>query len=59
VTEKGCGIVLGDFKEIATAIERITDPTAFEPLKRAASAIQNRAVFEIPEILESVLARHS
>ena len=55
VREKGVGIVLRNFTGIAQAVDGMLDPTAFERYRAATRRIENRAVFEIPEILERVL----
>lgn len=58
VTEKGLGLSLHDFRtEIVAATTRMLDPEQrFEFLKNV-SRQKNRAVFEIPPILEQILAR--
>jgi hypothetical protein len=54
VQEKGVGIVLRSFREIASAVEELLEPGALETYRARAAAIQNRAVFEIPCILEKI-----
>src|SRR5581483_11246828 len=51
VQEKEVGLTLRSFGEIAPAIRRLLEPATFEKLRANAAAIQNRAVFEIPEFL--------
>jgi UDP-N-acetylglucosamine:LPS N-acetylglucosamine transferase len=55
VKEKGAGIVLGSFREIGTAVEQLLQPGVLDRLRSNAAAIQNRAVFEIPDFFERVL----
>lgn len=55
VREKGIGIVLKNFSEIGPAIQGLLAPEEFARLKANAAAIQNRAVFEIPDILERIM----
>jgi len=55
VREQGIGIVLPNFRGIATAVEQLLEPAAYEKFRAATSRLNNRAVFEIPEILERVL----
>lgn len=57
VREKGVGVVLRSFREIGDAVERMLAGDALEEYRRRAAAIQNRAVFEIPEILEEIARR--
>lgn len=53
VREQGVGIVLRNFTEIAGAVDRMQkDLTGF---RAAVAKIENRAVFEIPPILENIL----
>jgi len=57
VREKQVGIVLDSFKHVAEGLRELLDPETFERLRRNAAAIDNRAVFEIPGILEQLLGR--
>jgi len=54
IREKGIGIVLQNFRGIAQAVDRLLDPADFERYRAATRRIENRAVFEIPEILERI-----
>jgi 1,2-diacylglycerol 3-beta-galactosyltransferase len=49
--ELRAGIVLPNFHEIARAVDELLEPAAYEGYRRAAERVQNRAVFEIPDIL--------
>ena len=55
VLEHGVGMVLPNFRRIAPAVDRMLEPSAYERYRGATERIQNRAVFEIPEILESIV----
>lgn len=55
VREKGVGIVLPSFREIRTAVEQMLKPEILGRYRANAAAIHNRAVFEIPEILERIM----
>jgi 1,2-diacylglycerol 3-beta-galactosyltransferase len=55
VTENGVGVVLKNFRGIADAVSRLLEPATFERYRKAAEALENRAVFEIPDILERIL----
>lgn len=57
VEEKGLGLVLPDFRQIDQAVESLLERGRFEQMKSRALALHNRAVFEIPDILASILSR--
>jgi 1,2-diacylglycerol 3-beta-galactosyltransferase len=54
IREQGIGIVLPDFGGIARAVEELLEPAAFERFQTATQRMHNRAVFEIPDILEEI-----
>lgn len=57
VREKGVGIVAAKFeKDIVNAVEKMLDPGAFALMRARLDAIDNRAVYEIPEMLRGILA---
>jgi 1,2-diacylglycerol 3-beta-galactosyltransferase len=55
VTEKRVGIVIKSFRNVEPAVEALLEPGKLPALKRNVGALQNRAVFEIPEFLSSLL----
>ena len=55
VIEKGVGISLHGFSGIADAVDRLLEPAAYAKYRAATEALHNRAVFEIPDILEKIL----
>ncbi len=55
VVEQRVGIVLPNFREIKTAVADLLAPENYARFRAAAEAQNNRAVFEIPEILEGIL----
>jgi hypothetical protein len=55
IVEQGVGTSVKSFKKIETAVAALLEPTAFEGYRARAAAIGNRAVFEIPDILEHIL----
>jgi hypothetical protein len=57
VVEKEVGLVLRSFAKIDAAVARLIEPTALARYRANASALHNRAVFEIPEILEKIFER--
>jgi 1,2-diacylglycerol 3-beta-galactosyltransferase len=58
VLENRLGIVLQNFSEIASGVEQLLQPETFAELRANARAYTNRAIFEVPAILEEVLERH-
>ena len=59
VTEKGYGIVVPSFKRIAPAVQRLLQGATFDEFRRRASEYSNRALFEVPAILEQTAATQS
>jgi len=58
VEERGVGIALGSFdKSVVEAVGRMVDGAQRAAFKKNVAGIQNRAVFEIPQILDSILSR--
>ena len=54
IRETGIGIVLPDFREIAHAVEQLLAPDAYRRFREATGRMHNRAVYEIPDILEQI-----
>jgi 1,2-diacylglycerol 3-beta-galactosyltransferase len=54
VIETGIGIVLPNFRGISRAVEQLLEPAAYQRFRDATVRLENRAVFEIPEILERI-----
>jgi Glycosyltransferase family 28 C-terminal domain len=52
VREQGVGIVLRNFRGIAEAVNALLEPAAYSRFRAATERLENRAVFEIAEILE-------
>ena len=55
IREQGVGIVLPNFRGIARAVGELLDPPAYARFRTATERLHNRAVFEIPNILEDIL----
>ncbi len=55
VTEKGYGIVVPSFRKIAPAVERLLDSAIFAEFRGRASQYCNRALMEVPVILERLI----
>jgi 1,2-diacylglycerol 3-beta-galactosyltransferase len=58
VTDNGYGIVVPSFKRIAQAVQRLLESATFSEFRRKTSAYSNRALFEVPIILEKC-AQHT
>jgi len=58
LTEKRLGIVLRSFGDIAQGVEELLQPHIFAELRANTHAYSNRALFEIPSILDEVVERH-
>jgi hypothetical protein len=56
VLEKGTGIVLPSFRRIVPAVEELIEPRRYASFKAAVTRTGNRAVFEVADILERLLA---
>ena len=54
VREMGVGIVLPNFRGIARAVEELLEASAYQQFRDATARLVNRAVFEIPDILERI-----
>jgi 1,2-diacylglycerol 3-beta-galactosyltransferase len=57
VTEKQVGIAVENFRNIVPAVEQLLADGTLERFRANAAALQNRAVFEIPDLLEQILER--
>jgi 1,2-diacylglycerol 3-beta-galactosyltransferase len=55
VREQGVGVVLPNFRRIARTVDEVLEPAAYARFRAATERLHNRAVFEIPDILESIL----
>jgi len=59
IREKQVGVVLKSFREINSGLKELLGPENFQRFRTNAAAIQNRAVFEIPDILDSLMQKQS
>ncbi len=55
VREQGVGIVLSNFRDIASGVQELLEPANFQQYKRAVGMLNNQAVFEIPEMLAEIM----
>ena len=54
VRQMGVGTVLPNFRGIARAVEELLAPAAYQRFREATARLENRAVFEIPGILQQI-----
>ena len=59
IREKEVGVVLKSFRDIDAGLRELLDPARFSRFRSNAAEIKNRAVFEIPDILERMLRKRS
>ena len=55
IEEKDVGVVVPTLRRAGEGLRRLLEPSAYTRFRANAAAIENRAVFEIPEILERLL----
>ena len=58
VEEQGVGIGLADYRQLGDALAFLLAGSRLDDYRRRTSRIDNRAVFEIPEVLRSILKNH-
>ena len=58
IAQNEFGIVLPSFREIGTAVSTMLDSEQFARLRANVASFDNRAVFEIPEILDALISHH-
>jgi 1,2-diacylglycerol 3-beta-galactosyltransferase len=56
VKEKRVGIVLRNFREIVGGVKQLLEPTTLAEFRRNAAGLENRAIFEVPEIFARLLS---
>jgi UDP-N-acetylglucosamine:LPS N-acetylglucosamine transferase len=56
IQERRVGLVIRHFRQTAEAVNQLLEGNLLESFRRNAQAIQNEAVFEIPQFLEEILA---
>jgi Glycosyltransferase family 28 C-terminal domain len=57
VVEKRVGIVLSSFRDVVAGVRQMLEPATLNEFKRNVAALDNRAIFEIPEILAKLLGQ--
>ena len=59
VREKRVGIVLRNFRQIVGGVKQLLEPATLAELRRNVAALENRAIFEVPEIFAKLLGEES
>src|SRR5277367_1513153 len=59
VTEKHVGIVLKNFGEVIDGVRQMLEPARLAEFRKNVAALNNRAIFEIPEILAKLLGEQT
>ncbi|HUA20825.1 MAG TPA: glycosyltransferase, partial [Bryobacteraceae bacterium] len=59
IREKEVGVVLKSFNDIDAGLRELLDPARFSSFRSNASEIKNRALFEIPDILERLMRKRN
>jgi hypothetical protein len=57
VTEKRVGLVLKSFREVVLGVRQILEPARLEEFRKNVASLDNRAIFEIPEMLARLLGQ--
>jgi UDP-N-acetylglucosamine:LPS N-acetylglucosamine transferase len=55
VREKRVGIVLHSFKDVVEGVRQMLDPARLSEFRKNVATLNNRAIFEIPEMLANLL----
>ncbi len=58
IAQNRLGIVLASFRQIAGAVATMLDREQLTGLRASVKAMDNRAVFEVPEILDALISQH-
>lgn len=59
VEQHQLGVAVGGLSELERAVTRLLEPERLEGFRAAAARLDNRAVFEVPDILAAILDRHA
>jgi UDP-N-acetylglucosamine:LPS N-acetylglucosamine transferase len=59
VAEKRVGVVLRSFQEVVSGVHRMLESAALAEFRKNVATLENRAIFEIPEILDKLLRESS
>ncbi len=59
IEEQGVGMAIKRIQDLPRAIEQLLEPANYSAMRRRIDALNNRAVFEIPSVLEQILGARS
>jgi len=59
IREKQVGLILPNFRKIAPAVAELLNSEKLDRFRKNAAKLENRAVFEIPDMLEQILKARS
>lgn len=59
IEEQGVGTAIEHIRDLPPAIEHVLRPATYTSMRRKIEALNNRAVFEIPAVLEQILVARS
>jgi 1,2-diacylglycerol 3-beta-galactosyltransferase len=57
IKEQGVGMPLSSIKDLPQTISSLLRPESYYTMRQRIQALSNRAVFEVPEVLEKILAQ--
>ena len=58
IEEQGVGMVVHNFSQIAGAVRALLEPERYRQYRDRVSAVRNTAVYEIPDVLDTILGRY-
>jgi UDP-N-acetylglucosamine:LPS N-acetylglucosamine transferase len=56
IEEQGVGTAISRIRDLPRAVEQLLEPATYSATRQRIDALNNRAVFEIPTVLEQILA---
>jgi hypothetical protein len=59
IMEQHAGPVVDNFSQVAEAVAELLSPERYQLCRASAAAVQNRSVYEIPSLLETILSDRS
>lgn len=57
IREQGVGLPLAKIKDLPEIVGTLLDPISYHAMKQRIQMLNNRAVFEVPDVLEQILAQ--
>jgi 1,2-diacylglycerol 3-beta-galactosyltransferase len=59
IKENDLGIVVRSFRHVGEAVEQLLEPSTLARFRENALALRNRAVFEVPDMLEAIIQENA